>query len=519
MDRKLILLIFVSILCYGANVGKTSIYILDEAKNAECAKEMFDRKDVVVPTFNDALRTDKPPLHYFFMMSAYYAFGATPFAARFFSVVMGVLLVVVVYVVVKKSSGALSAFLSALFLAVSVQLAGQFHLAVPDPYLLFFLVTGLLCFYIGYSENRSFFNYLFYICVSFATLAKGPVAVVFAGLIVFIFLLSQRKFSIKELQRMKILQGILLFCVIVLPWYIAVGIETKGVWLEGFFLKHNVSRFTSTMEGHGGFPLASLVIVVAALFPFSFFAPQAVLFSWKKRKENPFLFYCLLAVIAVVTFFAFSRTILPSYPEPAVPFFSIILGYYFAFRHSSAKPVERSHLWSAAVYCLVSLVMPVVAGIALKQDTSLADIQFVHYYFAVFSVGAMAGLFFILRGKLIAALYSYAAGSFVFIIVFFYVIFPQIDRHNPVVQALPSIDRELPVAAYRDFNPAFVFALGRTIPDLESPKEVEQFFMRHTSGYIVTQKRYLPDLEGANLSVVYEGQDLFERRVTVVLKK
>src|SRR5215471_19925044 len=58
-------------------LSATPIYILDEAKNSECAREMMERDNWIVPVFNGALRIDKPPLHYFFMIAAYKIFGVT----------------------------------------------------------------------------------------------------------------------------------------------------------------------------------------------------------------------------------------------------------------------------------------------------------------------------------------------------------------------------------------------------------------------------------------------------------
>ena len=58
---------------------------------------MMHNNNLVVPTFNGELRTDKPPLHYFFMIVSYKVFGETEFAARFFSVVMGLLTVFVTF--------------------------------------------------------------------------------------------------------------------------------------------------------------------------------------------------------------------------------------------------------------------------------------------------------------------------------------------------------------------------------------------------------------------------------------
>ncbi len=78
-------------------LGAAPIYILDEAKNAQCAREMLQKQDFIVPTFNGELRTDKPVLHYYFMMAAYSIFGVNEFAARFFSVILGCLTVLLTY--------------------------------------------------------------------------------------------------------------------------------------------------------------------------------------------------------------------------------------------------------------------------------------------------------------------------------------------------------------------------------------------------------------------------------------
>ena len=88
-------------LCF-ANLGSHPIYILDEAKNAEAAREMFVNGNWIVPTFNDELRTDKPPLHYWFMMISYKLFGVSAFAARFFSAFFGILTLISTYHFTKK---------------------------------------------------------------------------------------------------------------------------------------------------------------------------------------------------------------------------------------------------------------------------------------------------------------------------------------------------------------------------------------------------------------------------------
>ena len=80
-----------------ANIGGLEVYALDEAKNAEAAREMLESGDFIVPHFNYELRTDKPPLHYYFMAAGYKLFGVNAFGARFFSSIAGVLPILIVY--------------------------------------------------------------------------------------------------------------------------------------------------------------------------------------------------------------------------------------------------------------------------------------------------------------------------------------------------------------------------------------------------------------------------------------
>jgi 4-amino-4-deoxy-L-arabinose transferase and related glycosyltransferases of PMT family len=91
-----------SFFLFSLNIGGVSIFSLDEAKNASCAREMLESKNFIVPTFNYELRTDKPPLHYYFMMLSYLIFGVSEFSARFFSSFFGSLTVMITYVFAKK---------------------------------------------------------------------------------------------------------------------------------------------------------------------------------------------------------------------------------------------------------------------------------------------------------------------------------------------------------------------------------------------------------------------------------
>src|SRR5437762_2744228 len=87
----------VALVVFFTNLGGPKLWDDDEPRNAACAREMLERGDPIVPTFNHQWRTDKPALLYWLMMGSYTVFGANEFAARFPSAVLGLSTALLVY--------------------------------------------------------------------------------------------------------------------------------------------------------------------------------------------------------------------------------------------------------------------------------------------------------------------------------------------------------------------------------------------------------------------------------------
>jgi len=96
------IILIASFVLFSAGINRSSIYILDESKNAQCAWEMMSSPNHIIPTFNGQLRTDKPALHYYIMMAGYVIFGKSSIGARFFSSVSGALLMWILFLFVNR---------------------------------------------------------------------------------------------------------------------------------------------------------------------------------------------------------------------------------------------------------------------------------------------------------------------------------------------------------------------------------------------------------------------------------
>ena len=363
---------FISLILFSLNIHGLSIYALDEAKNAECAREMYERSDFVVPTFNYELRTDKPPLHYYFMMLGFQVLGVKALGARFFGSLVGALLLLFTFRFSKKFIGIGAAWMSIGVLWASLHLSLQFHMAVPDPYLITCFALSIFFFFEYLQERATWALLSFYLMMGLGVLTKGPIAIALPGLIMLLHLISSKRLDWTTLKRLKPWWGAMIVLGISVPWFLLVHQATGGVWTEEFFFKHNVRRFAEPMEGHGGIFLLSLAFVIAGMLPFSVFSPQAIGFTWKQRKELPALDICFWAVVSIVGFFALSSTKLPNYTVPAYPFLAILIGTYFSKKRSSTK-VDR---YSFLFYLILAIGIPIAAYLGLKADPIIEDLAY-----------------------------------------------------------------------------------------------------------------------------------------------
>src|SRR5438128_353363 len=102
------------------NLGRPSFWDIDESHNAECAREMVEGDNWRVPKFNFTLRTDKPILQYWLIISAYKLFGVNEFAARFWSAFCGIGSLLLTYELGRRMFNPLTGLLAGCVLATSV---------------------------------------------------------------------------------------------------------------------------------------------------------------------------------------------------------------------------------------------------------------------------------------------------------------------------------------------------------------------------------------------------------------
>lgn len=506
-----------SLLLFSSGIGNTPIYILDEAKNAEAAREMLSSGDWLVPHFNGELRTDKPPFHYYFMAFVYAIFGASAWTARIFSAIMGTITVLFTYRITREYLGLSAGWWTAISLLASLHWSFEFHLAVPDPYLICCTTLALLFFYKGFTDKSKGWLLAMYACIGFGALSKGPVAIALPGLIFLLFILYRRELNWKRILSLQPFIGALLVLAIALPWYIAVHFQTDGAWTQGFFVDHNLNRFSDTMEGHGGIFLYTPLVALLGLMPFSFFVVQAVRRAWLDRHKS-FLAFAIIAAGTIIGFFSISSTKLPNYAMPSYPFLAILFGYYVS--RLSQENLRKTWVpLSLGLLLLVSLALPIAAWFGIAKDTQVGEFKWVAYSLLPLPVGVLIAFVYFFRRKTDHMAYALSFAFMITGLLVFTHAYPSLYSKNPVSSSLPQMDSSRRLLYYKLGNSAFVFNTQKIIPRASSEAELSKLLREYPDAYIITRKRYMDELEGIGpWRTVSECRDTFEKPVTIVLE-
>ncbi|PYJ52913.1 MAG: phospholipid carrier-dependent glycosyltransferase, partial [Verrucomicrobia bacterium] len=95
--RNYALLFFGCVLFHVIGTWSLPLIDRDEPRFAEASREMIERRDYVVPYFNNQLRLDKPPLTYWTQVASFKIFGENDFAARLPSAVAAALVALSIF--------------------------------------------------------------------------------------------------------------------------------------------------------------------------------------------------------------------------------------------------------------------------------------------------------------------------------------------------------------------------------------------------------------------------------------
>lgn len=350
----ILLILVLSYIFFFHNLGSYSLKEPDEGRYAEIPREMVETGDYIVPHLDYVRYFEKPPLLYWATALSFRVFGLSEWSARLPNALAALLTVLLLYTAVARWFSAETALLSAVILISSFGFFAMARILTIDMLLSCTLFLSLVFLYDFYREKKPKSLYLFYACLGLATLAKGPVAPVLVGLSLLIFLLFKRRVSfLRDLLSVK---GILLYAILVVPWFTAIALREKE-FLWFFFIDQNFLRFLTQKHNRSGPVYYFLPVLFGGLFPWSIFIPRAVAIFWRTRELRLFLIWFFV----VFLFFSLSGSKLPPYILPVFPALAMLLGCLFGDRREQTMPGLAEILVYQVLFAVFALAGLLVA--------------------------------------------------------------------------------------------------------------------------------------------------------------
>ena len=362
-----------SLLLFFYGLGSFGLVGADEPRYAQVAREMLHNNDFVTPTLHGTPWLEKPALYYWRAAAAFRTFGDKDWAARLPSATFAAALVIIIYFHMRRFRPG-AQFGAALITATSAAVIGFSRGASTDMQLAAPFAFAMLGWYAWFETGKKFWLFDLYFFLAVGTLAKGPVAPGLAFFIVLIFAIVRR--DLKLVWKTAWLPGVLIYSVIVLPWYIAVQMANKD-FFKVFFLEHNLERFATDLFQHKQPYWFYVPVVILSLLPWTVYAfaalSSAAKQTWRDWRSSfpgrvreseqigdSFPEFLVIWALFPILFFSFSQSKLPGYILPSIPPCTILTADYLHRRKRAAMRIGLllGHSLITAVLTTAVLLVP-----------------------------------------------------------------------------------------------------------------------------------------------------------------
>jgi 4-amino-4-deoxy-L-arabinose transferase-like glycosyltransferase len=249
-------------------LGAFPLFDVDEGAFGEATREMLERGDFVSTWLNGQPRYDKPILIYWLQAASVLALGLDEFALRLPSALAASAWIAAILVFARRfldrETGYAAAFLAATTAGVGVIGRG----AIADALLNLLVALSMFDIYRYAVDPRPRWRRRVFLWMALGLLTKGPVALLVpGGASLLAFWLQGRAADWWRAVRDPAGWAILL--AVAMPWYVLEYERRGDAFLAGFFMRHNVERFLSPLQGHGGSPLYYVPAILVLLLPYT----------------------------------------------------------------------------------------------------------------------------------------------------------------------------------------------------------------------------------------------------------
>jgi 4-amino-4-deoxy-L-arabinose transferase-like glycosyltransferase len=507
----LALLLALAIPFFALGISNHGVWTADEPRVAEIGREMALSGNWAVPTLNRRPFLEEPPLYYAAVAAVFRVTGIhsdrvvrIPSALFAFGGALGL------FFLGRKLFGPATGFAASFVLATCGEYFRVAHWVIVDSALTCFVILSLTFFMFAYlshehTARRLVYYILCYVSCALAFYAKGFVGVAIPGLAILSFLLLDR--NLKEIPRMRLWLGAVIFLLLTLPWFFALWLHGGPEYLKVFLVHNHLERFAGGTSGHAQpfyyyltqFPTAFLPWSLL-LVPVLFRGFRAVWAGQPGDTARKGLLFALCWFVAGFVFLSAASTKRALYLMPILAPISLCTAWYMG-------ETIRGHRGRLdAVFCLAFAIAVLLVALSVAPLLVLASRKYgIGYpprevFWAVLLSGAalVFAVTALLRyGSDMARFWACSgAGVLALLLVGAIALCPVLDRFKSFVPFCNAVTAAVPgesnLYGYRPdetLRGAVPFYTGRFLTEIGTRAELHEALRREKTVFIVIRDK------------------------------
>jgi 4-amino-4-deoxy-L-arabinose transferase-like glycosyltransferase len=369
MNKKLYpwLILISAIFFFIPFLGSVHLFDWDEINFAESAREMlvtgnFSRVQIDFHPF-----WEKPPLFFWMQALSMKLFGINEFAARFPNAVIGIFTLLIFYFLGKKLYDEKFGLIWAVAYLGSFLPHIYFKSGIIDPFFNFFIFIGMVFLAKSISktgEKEGFIYALFAgISLGLATLTKGPVGLLIAGISVLVYWITLK---FKKISNWKNILIFAVSCLIITSLWFGLEMIHNGFWFIKEFIKYQADLFLKPGAGHSGPIYYHFLVVFLGCFPISVLALPMI---FRKRSDlhderTHFHKWMLILFWVVMILFTIVKTKIVHYSSLAYFPLSFLAASYIYEVVNNREEFRKYMFWilsiTGTIFSLILIGLPLV---------------------------------------------------------------------------------------------------------------------------------------------------------------
>ena len=379
-NKALWLVIILAIVMMIPFLGLTDFNTKGEPREAVVAYTMLEHGNWILPINNGGDIPYKPPFfHWCIAFFSLFIGHVNEYTSRLPSAVSLVLMTIGGFVFYAKRKNAQTSLIAAILTLTAFEVHRAGMNCRVDMVNTAFMVGAMYLLYRWWEKGKHQLPWLAILCMSGATLTKGPVGIILPCFVMGVFMLTQRENFWGIVWRMALTA--LLSLVIPFCWYYAAYLQAGDEFLR-LVKEENIDRFTGKMvyESHENPAWYNLLTLITGWLPYTLLLLFSLfILPWKKfsksrflenaKKATPLQVFTWLAFLLVLFFYCIPKSKRSVYLLPCYPFMAYLIAEYIVWMMKEKMGALKVYAGVIASLAVILVVATLVIRTGCIPDT------------------------------------------------------------------------------------------------------------------------------------------------------